>query len=675
MANNVNPEKRWRFSLDHPNFSLSPMTGMTRGHWVECARHILTNIFTYVEDADSVFEFPNVPGVSYPQPGAPAWQHRSKRIEGFRRTMCVAGPMMHVEPGVSIKGIGLANYYRSHLVRLLRPGNEEGVPLPDELDGRIYQFTCELGGLCQILLQYPDQFWPMLTDAERESTAEMLYAWGHYPTYVHNWRWFNIMILTFLKVRGYDVDDDLLQTHLDFICSFHAGDGWYHDGHIDYYSAYVFHMYPIIWNRVYGREHEPERAALFEQRFAAFMRHYPRLFGRDGQMLMWGRSTIYRSATVSVFPLASLAQERVIDPGWARHITSSTLLQFVSREDFWMDGIPSLGFYRHWETLVQNYSSSGSPLWMFLPFIALSLPEDDPFWTAPENDGPWSELGDTPATTSLPGPGLHLTNFGRTGASELRPSKVRTSDRNYHRLAYNTAFPWEAESMSGATPMAYSRRELPCAGRADLKHDEPLQLHREVLGGYTRDGVLYRHATLTAPTSQRTSGVDLAEVIIPWGVVRLDRCRVHWSHELYLGHFGLPITEPSQVPVIERYRRGTTQAVAVYSGSFGLALTMYCGWDELEVETRSGQNPVSAQSIICSVRRKREAAMPGMEWLVTAMLHRTDGRRWNEQELFPIDESRMDFEDGSLTMKPLNLFLRDGSEFYIDLDVLDAHLL
>ena len=34
--------------------------------------------------------------------------------------------------------------------------------------------------------------------------------------------------------------------------------------------------------------------------------------------------------------------------------------------------------------------------------------------------------------------------------------------------------------------------------------------------------------------------IDLADIIIPGGVIRVDRSRMAFEHELTLGHFGLP---------------------------------------------------------------------------------------------------------------------------------------
>ena len=66
-----------------------------------------------------------------------------------------------------------------------------------------------------------------------------------------------------------------------------------------------------------------------------------------------------------------LKEKPLLDPGFARRLCSGSLLQFVTREDFYDNEIPSLGFYGHREYMVQNYSCSASP---FPDVSAIHLP-------------------------------------------------------------------------------------------------------------------------------------------------------------------------------------------------------------------------------------------------------------------------------------------------------------
>jgi len=53
------------------------------------------------------------------------------------------------------------------------------------------------------------------------------------------------------------------------------------------------------------------------------------------------------------------------------------------------DGVPTLGFYGVFDPATQPYSCRGSVYWMGKAFLSLLLPEDNEFWQAKENDGPW----------------------------------------------------------------------------------------------------------------------------------------------------------------------------------------------------------------------------------------------------------------------------------------------
>src|SRR5579862_115884 len=94
-----------RFEVNRPDFGLSPMTGMTRQHYIDCARYVLERAFTHVKSFDQPIVFPRVPGKSYPQPNDPEWRTRSHEFEALERTFNLAAPLIHVDPEISINGI------------------------------------------------------------------------------------------------------------------------------------------------------------------------------------------------------------------------------------------------------------------------------------------------------------------------------------------------------------------------------------------------------------------------------------------------------------------------------------------------------------------------------------------------------------------------------------------
>jgi hypothetical protein len=417
----------------------------------------------------------------------------------------------------------------------------------------------------------PETLWDTYSEEQKNEMVVTISKWAHHRTTQNNWRIFNVVTLSFLKKYGYEIDDELLKSHLLWVASYHSGNGWYLEQTYNYYSISLFIVYTTIWCRTFGDEYYPEIAEIIEQSAKKLMKSITGFFGRDGYINMWSRSICYRTWVSGAFPVAFMLKENpLIDPGFARRLCSGSLLQFVTREEFYHNEIPSLGFYGQKEYMVQNYSCPASPFLMFLPFICLALPEDSPFWTAKENEGFWEELGESSKTTVLKHPGLVLANHGKSGASEIIPGKVYYDDPNYSKLVYNTHFPWEDHNPAGGTSMEYSFRSWdPRDVRGDdinfyltgLKVDNSAERNRTfsisqsmVFNG-VKGGVIYRQAIMRKPPNNGVGYIiDLADIIIPGGVIRVDRTRLAFEHELTLGHFGMPHMN-GEIAVVESIRR------------------------------------------------------------------------------------------------------------------------
>ena len=54
------------FTLDTPDYTHSPYTGMTRKHWIDAAKYMLEGAFGYIHDTNDAMKFPKQKGKSYP---------------------------------------------------------------------------------------------------------------------------------------------------------------------------------------------------------------------------------------------------------------------------------------------------------------------------------------------------------------------------------------------------------------------------------------------------------------------------------------------------------------------------------------------------------------------------------------------------------------------------------
>ncbi len=676
------------FKVENPDFSLSPFTGMTKKHYIEMAKYVLGRAFKHVDSINTPLNFPIVPGKTYPQPGAPNWRYRSAEFEALERTFNLAGPLIHVDPEVTINGIKLRDYYSLQIYNAFTPGHPNSLPLPEELPDSTYQFTCEFGGLFKTLLLMPDTIWSTYTQKQKDEMADCISKWGHHRTTQNNWRIFNIVTLSFLKKHGYQIDDEALKSHLLWVASYHSGNGWYLEQTYNYYTISLFIVYLTIWNRTFGDEFYPEIAETIEKSAQELYKTYVNFFGRDGYVNMWARSITYRTWISGGFPVSFMLKgSSPLDPGMARRLCSGSLLQFLTREEFFENDIPALGYYRHTEYILQNYSCAGSPFIMFIPFIALALPDDSPFWTAKENEGFWEKLGNETNVEILNNPGIVLTNHGKTGTSEIIPGKVYYQDPNYSKLAYNTHFPWEDHNPQGGTAMEYSFRSL---DPRDLRGDDinfyltghSLQNSSEKNAVYTtsesmlyngvRKDVIYRQAIMRKPPNNGVGYIiDLAEIIIPGGIIRVDRTRLAFEYELTLGNYGLPHLKGVKAEV-KHFEEEKKKVITASIPGRKVALITYNGWDEVSSLIHANRNAEADESTVIFAHKKRLEKNPPMELLISVLLHKTDDTEWTDEELSPIKNIEIMDITPNYSALGANIFLSNGNKYQVDFIDMDG---
>ena len=676
------------FEVQNPDLELSPFTGMSKKHYIELAKYLLERTFEHVGSIETPLTFPSVPGKTYPEPNAPDWRYKSADFEALERTFTLAGPLIHIDPETTIKGINLRDYYSLQIYNAFTPGHSNSLPLPEELPDSNYQFTCEFGGLFKTLLLMPETIWFTYSEEQREEMVVTISKWAHHRTTQNNWRIFNIITLSFLKKYGYEIDDELLKSHLLWVASYHSGNGWYLEQTYNYYSISLFIVYTTIWNRTFGDEYYPEIAAIIEKSAQKLMESLTSFFGRDGYINMWSRSICYRTWVSGAFPVAFMLKDKtLLDAGWARRLCSGSLLQFVTREEFYDNDIPSLGFYGQKEYMIQNYSCAGSPFLMFLPFICLALPDDSPFWTAKENEGDWETLGDKSNKVVLESPGLVLVNHGKTGTSEIIPGKVYYDDPNYSKLVYNTHFPWEDHNPQGGTSMEYSfRSQDPRDVRGDdvnfyltgkkvendSEKNSSFTISQSMFFNGVRKDVLYRQAIMRRPPNNGVGYIiDLAEITIPGGVIRVDRSRLAFEYELTLGHFGMPHID-GQKAVVNQFELGDKKVITASIPGRRVALITYHGWDKLDSLVHTNRNAEADESIVIYAYKKRMAKNPPMELMISVMIHRMDNQEWTEEELSPIKDIQIMDITPEYSALGATITLFNGEKYEIDFKDIDG---
>ena len=635
------------FHLVQPDYKLSPLTGMTRQHWLDAATYLLDGAFSYIHTPDDPMHFPKQPGKSYPTDGKP---NKTENLEGLCRTMFVAIPLLKENPDLVLNGIKVGDYYRQQLRNMSDPSKSGYI---QHLKGGPSQTLVEFGALALSLTVMPEIIWEPLTQKEKDDLAALMLSYGNGPTIGSNWRFFNIFVMSFFKDQGYEVKDGYMDELLQKSLAQYRGYGWYNDSPAyDYYSMWAFQMYGMIWAHYYGEKFNPEAGRQFVSNFRDLVPNYPYMFAEDGKMNMYGRSITYRIAAAVPFPLMGWFNDPSINYGWMRRIASSTLLQFLENPALMEDRVPTLGFYGAFEPAVQIYSCRGSVYWMGKAFLGLLLPADNPFWTAIENNGAWEkELQSGKVYNKfMEGSNTLVTNYPNSGTSEIRAwchetvakdwQKFRSTE-NYNKLSYNTAFPWMADSPDGKVSMNYA-----------VLNDKQ---EWEVLRLYTfkkfEDGIYYRDAELETNPEIK---FRLADIPLPNGILRVDKVSFPLTTELRYGHYSLPELES---PIVTKEQKaGGYTAYCMDNGAYQTALINLQGWSEVEFVQTEGLHPVSNKcSVINAV-----TTHSGDKVFITLQLWKKSGKPFTKKELTPVksfkqtgDTITIYFSDG--TVKTVSL--------------------
>ena len=695
------------------DYKLSPYTGLTRDSWLEAAEYLLSGIFQHIRHFEDPVVVPRQETeITYPHLQDPPQAQRSQRsaeiFEGLTRSFFIAAPLMANRQSASVCGYSLAEYYKYQVLRSctkLRPlynafGEDESyVGTYEELQAinhtenpySCYQQTVETCALVICLWISREQIWDTYTQGEKDAIAAFLTSYAHHATVPQNWRLFNMLDMAFLHMEGYPIDEAIMREHAQAVLNYYVGEGWYRDGHsFDYYSCWAFNMYAPLWNLWYGYENMPYVAAQFEAHSNELMKTYGDFFDRDGWTNMWGRSNIYRFAAVSAFDGNLMMPEGKADPGRARRIASGSLLQFLTREDFLQNGIPTLGFYGQFSPLVQGYSCAESPFWMGKAFLCLHLPPEHPFWTEKENNGTWEQLARGQVKeTCLDGPALCFSNHEANGETILRSGKVVKSRGdlhgmwNYSKLCYNTKYPWESAPDQALEAQQYV-----------LQNEEGSYSRANVTFWYgQREQVLYRRQFFDynlESESHWIQAINLADFVVPCGIVRVDKLRLHRTPiRLTLGAYGFPDNGTETIEKQGQYQvlTGTsglwrTAHAIVLKGhdSTGrekqLAMTIYDGWERLRVKPSRGTNPDSEQSLIAYAETSRGRLYGNEPYiLISQVITKESLEDFAEEELFPITQVRYTDPEGCGGYGPVELLMRDGSRRQVCFEGIEGRLM
>jgi len=359
------------------------------------------------------------------------------------------------------------------------------------------------------------------------------------------------------------------------------------------------------------------------------------------------------------------------------------------------DGVPTLGFYGQFAPLVQGYSCAESPYWLGKAFLCLHLPAEHPFWTAKENNGTWEELPEQGVkVTTLNGPALCFSNHNASGETILRTGKVLKDQGdthgmwNYSKLCFNTKYPWESipradmcEAWDGtAKDFEADLVESQQYVLKDLSAEYKIKANATFWYG-EKDGVLYRRQFFDYNLHREAhwiQAINLADFTVPYGIIRVDKHRLHRRPVRFtLGAYGFPDNGTE----IIRKENGNAKAIILKGKDFcgnekQLAMTVYDGWNTLELVRSNGTNPDSEKSIVVYAVGDKKKHYGAYEFytMISQVITKESREDFTEEELFPIAD--ICYEDSAKTgaYGTVTITLKDGTEKRINFEEIEAGL-
>lgn len=245
----------------------------------------------------------------------------------------------------------------------------------------------------------PKQLWEPLDARTKALIVEKIKGLRRISPPYTNWLLFAAMNEAFLLSVGEDWDPERIGLAIRKIDEWYVGDGWVADGprfHFDYYNSYVIWPMMIEILEVLARLqpgfnnlNPKEELAASMTRMQAFGGHLERMISPEGTIPLVGRSMTYRTAALQPLGLLALrkALPHPLTEGGVRAALTAVQKRVLSNPgNFSARDYLRLGFCGHQPEIADVYSNSGSMYIVAESFLALGLPANDSFWTAPAED-------------------------------------------------------------------------------------------------------------------------------------------------------------------------------------------------------------------------------------------------------------------------------------------------
>lgn len=249
------------------------------------------------------------------------------------------------------------------------------------------QLLVECASLALGLMVSGPTFWSRLSPKSRNNLLDLFRANSQRRFLESNWLWFRILHNLALENLGGEDRRVAILADINLLGGMYRGDGWYYDGlpqdgyrHLDYYNAYAMHFYGLLFAWLQEGRYKVVADEL-RSRARLFFTDYQHLFAPDAHPPVFGRSMIYRFATIAPWGMGFLTECCDVPADQVSRICIDTVNAYLANGCVQSSGRLGLGVYEEQLFIRESYSGGGSPYWAFKAFSLLLLPENHGFWS------------------------------------------------------------------------------------------------------------------------------------------------------------------------------------------------------------------------------------------------------------------------------------------------------
>lgn len=357
-----------------------------RAFWLSALRHICAPVLENMAKGELKKNMP-----VEAKAGKVEYRTRVTHLEAFGRLMTGISPWLELGEDDTPEG-RLRGKYIHLAVQCIE--NAVDPESPDYLNfNKEKQPLVDAAFLAHGLLRSKGQVWSRLDTLTRARLIAELKSTRLIEPWENNWLLFSAMVECAIKEFSGDWEYERVQYALDKFVKWYKGDGWYGDGskfHLDYYNSFVIHPMLTQILEITAKYGKTDRE-LYEtqcKRYRRYAVQLERMISPDGTYPALGRSLAYRFGAFHA--LSDVAYRDMlpsdVSPSQVRCALIEVLRNQTGPGTFDENGWLRIGFCGHQPQIGEAYISTGSLYLCTAVFVALGLPPDDIFWSAPAAD-------------------------------------------------------------------------------------------------------------------------------------------------------------------------------------------------------------------------------------------------------------------------------------------------